>query len=99
VHDRIWRDFWTAARHRDGPPRIGATVKSLDGLIEAVAAGLGVAITVGPAVEALGSAAGVAFRPVDDLEPLELWVACRQHDDRAEVRDFVNTAVSALREP
>jgi DNA-binding transcriptional LysR family regulator len=99
VHDRIWRDFWSAARHRGGPPRIGATVKSLDGLIEAVAAGLGVAITVAPAVEAVGSAAGVVFRPVDDLEPLEIWVACRQHDDRAGVRDFVNTAVSALREP
>jgi DNA-binding transcriptional LysR family regulator len=97
VHDPVWRDFWTAARHRRGPPRIGATVKSLDGLIEAVAAGLGVATTVGPAVEAVGSAAGVVFRPVDGLEPLEFWAACREHDGREEVRDFVNTAVSARR--
>jgi DNA-binding transcriptional LysR family regulator len=70
-------------------------VNSLDGLIEAVAAGLGVAATVAPAVQALGSAAGVVFRPVDDLEPLEFWVACRRHDDRGVVRDFVEMAVSA----
>ena len=95
VHDPVWRDFWTVARHRSEPPRIGATAKSLDGLIEAVAAGLGVAATVGPAVQALGSAAGVVFRPVDGLEPLEFWVACQQHDDREEVRDFVEMAVSA----
>src|SRR5262249_20326266 len=80
VDDRVWRDFWTGARHRRGPPRIGATVKSLDGLIEAVAAGLGVATTVGTAVEALGSAAGVVFRAVDGLEPLEFWVGYREHD-------------------
>jgi DNA-binding transcriptional LysR family regulator len=98
VQDRVWRDFWTGARHRDRPPVIGATVKSLDGLIEAVAAGLGVAATVAPAVEALGSAAGVVFRPVDGLEPLEFWVACRQNDERDEVRDFVQSAMSALRE-
>lgn len=97
VHDRIWRDFWVAARHRIDPPSIGATVKSLDGLIEAVAAGLGVAVTVGPAVEAAGSAAGVVFRSVDGLEPLQFWVAYRNHDDRAEVRDFVGAAVSTLR--
>lgn len=95
VQDPVWRDFWTAARHRSEPPRIGATANSLDGLIEAVAAGLGVAATVAPAVQALGLAAGVVFRPVDGLEPLEFWVACRQHDDRRAVRDFVETAVSA----
>lgn len=98
VQDRAWRDFWTAARHRDRPPSIGATVKSLDGLIEAVAAGLGVAATVAPAVEAFGSAAGVVFRPVDGLEPLEFWVAFRQGDEREEVRAFVESAVSASRQ-
>jgi DNA-binding transcriptional LysR family regulator len=99
VHDQVWRDFWTGARHRREPLHVGATVKSLDGLIEAVAAGLGVATTIGSAVEAGGSAAGVVFRPVVGLEPLEFWIAHRQHDDREEVRDFIATAVSALREP
>jgi DNA-binding transcriptional LysR family regulator len=94
--DRVWADFWTAARHRTAPVRIGAAVRSLDALIEAVAAGLGVATTVAPAVEALGSAAGVVFRPVDGLEPLEFWVACRQHDERPAVRDFIQAAELAL---
>lgn len=97
--DQVWRDFWTAARHRGAEPlRIGATVRSLDGLIEAVAAGMGVASTVAPAVQSLGSAAGVVFRPVDGLEPLEFWAAHRQDDDRRVVRDFVQTAVKALGE-
>ena len=38
----------------------GASVSTLDGLMEAVGAGLGVAITVPPAVDTLGAAAGVA---------------------------------------
>jgi DNA-binding transcriptional LysR family regulator len=99
VQDQLWSDFWTAARHRDAPARVGATVTSLDGLIEAVAAGLGVAATVAPTVEALGAGVGVVFRPVDALEPLEFWIGLRQHDDREVVRDFVEIAVSALREP
>src|SRR5947209_6767208 len=36
VRDGIWSDFWTAASHRNGaPPRIGASVSTLDGLMEA----------------------------------------------------------------
>ena len=74
------------------------TVKSLDGLIEAVAAGLGVAVTLSPAVEALGSGR-VVFRSVRGLEPLEFWVACRQGDQRAAVRDFLRAAIAALGQP
>lgn len=99
VQDPVWRDFWAATRHRSRPPHIGATVRSLDGLIEAVASGFGVAATIAPAVNALGSGAGVVFRPVEGLEPLEFWVACRQHDDREEVRQFVETAANTLQEP
>ena len=99
VSDHVWRDFWTAARHRRRPPQIGMSVTTLDGLIEAVAAGLGVAITVAPAVEALGSGAGVVFRPVVGLEPLEIWVARRENDDRDAVSEFLETAARALRQP
>ncbi len=95
--DRIWRDFWTGAAHRDGrPPRIGASVQTLDGMIEAVGAGLGVATTVAPAIEALGPSAGVVFRPVPGLEPLEFWVARRAEDDRPQVLAFLEAAVGAL---
>jgi len=99
VPDRVWREFWVAARHRDRPPEVGAIVESLDGLIEAVAAGLGVAVTVAPVVEALGSSAGVVFRPVDGLEPLEFWVAWREGDPRQEVHDFVEAAAGGLASP
>jgi DNA-binding transcriptional LysR family regulator len=94
--DAISRDFWIAANHRAGrPPRIGATVQTLDGLIEAIAAGLGVATTVAAVVDAMGTAAGVVFRPVTGLEPLDFWVARRADDDRQQVLDFMEAAVDA----
>ena len=100
VGDPIWREFWTAARHRGGkPPRIAAAVRTLDGLLEAVGAGLGVASTVAPAIDALDAAAGVVFRPVPGLEPLDFWVARRTGDDRAGVLEFLATADAASREP
>jgi DNA-binding transcriptional LysR family regulator len=100
VRDKIWSDFWIAASHRDGvPPRIGASVSTLDGLMEAIAAGLGVAITVAPAVDTLGAAAGVVFRPISELSPLTLWVARSEHDDRQHVVALIDAATSALRTP
>lgn len=94
--DAIARDFWIAAGHRAGkPPDIGATVQTLDGLIEAIGAGLGVATTIATAVEAMGAAAGVVFRPVRGLEPLDFWVARRAEDDRRQVVAFMEAAVDA----
>lgn len=98
--DAISRDFWIAARHRAGrPPRIGATVQTLDGLIEAIGAGLGVATTVATAVDAMGAAAGVVFRPVEGLEPLEFWAARRADDERPPVLDFIDAAAESDHEP
>jgi len=92
--DAIARDFWIAAAHRGGkPPRIGATVQTLDGLIEAIGAGLGVATTIATVVDAMGATAGVVFRPVGGLEPLDFWVARRADDERQQVLDFVAAAV------
>jgi DNA-binding transcriptional LysR family regulator len=97
VRDRIWSDFWTAASHRQGtPPQIGASVTTLDGLMEAIGAGLGIATTVAPAIDMLGTAAGVVFRPVPELSPLDFWVAHRDHDDRPHIVAFVDAATAAL---
>jgi len=94
--DAVNRDFWVATAHRGGrPPRIGATVQALDGLIEATGAGLGVAATVAAVVDAMGAGAGVVFRPVVGLEPLDFWVARRSGDDRQPVLDFMDAAVDA----
>lgn len=96
--DSMSRDFWIAAAHRGGrPPRIGATVQTFDGLIEAIGAGLGVATTVALALDGIGDAAGVVFRPVPGLEPLEFWVARRAEDERPPVLDFVAAALDADR--
>jgi DNA-binding transcriptional LysR family regulator len=98
VRDQLWSDFWTAAAHRNGTlPRIGATAKTLDGLIEAIGAGLGVATTVAPVVDMLGAGAGVIFRPLPELSPLDFWVARREHDDRAHVLAFRDAAIATLR--
>lgn len=97
VRDRIWSDYWTAARHRNGAPaQIGASVTTLDGLIEAIGAGLGVATSVATVVDFLGTGAGVVFRPVEGLSPLQFWVAHRERDDRRLVRTFVQAAVATL---
>jgi DNA-binding transcriptional LysR family regulator len=98
VRDRIWSDFWTAAPYRNGvPPRIGASVTTLDSLMEAIGAGLGVATTVAPAIDMLGSTAGVVFRPVPALSPLDFWVARREQDDRPQVIGFLEATTAALR--
>jgi DNA-binding transcriptional LysR family regulator len=97
VRDRVWSDFWTGASHRNGTrPQVGASVTTLDGLMEAIGAGLGIAITVAPAVDLLGASAGVAFRPVENLSPLQFWVARRNDDARPDVIAFLRTATAAL---
>lgn len=100
VGDPVWHDFWIAAKHRGGkPPQIAATVDTLDAFFEAIAAGLGVAATAALAVEELGSAAGVVFRPVPGLEPIDVWIARRTVDDRPQVLEFLAAAELALHEP
>jgi DNA-binding transcriptional LysR family regulator len=97
--DPVCWAFWRGDRHRHGvPPRIGATVRSIDGLIEAIGAGLGVTGTVAFAVDALGSAAGVVFRPVAGLEPLDFYAARRTGDEREPVLAFMDTAANAQTE-
>jgi DNA-binding transcriptional LysR family regulator len=97
VRDQVWSDFWTAAAHRNRtPPKIGASVTTLDAFIEAIGAGLGVAITVRSVIDSLGTGAGVVFRSAPGLSPLHFWIACREQDDRTQVRGFVEAATAAL---
>jgi DNA-binding transcriptional LysR family regulator len=98
--DPICWAYWRADKHRHGvPPRIGATVRTIDGLIEAIGAGLGVTGTIQLAVDALGSSAGVVFRPIAGLEPLDFYVAHRTGDERNQVTAFIRTATSAQGSP
>jgi DNA-binding transcriptional LysR family regulator len=96
INDPVCRDFWIAAELRHGkPPRIGATTTTLDSMIEAIGAGLGVAATVDSAVKALGSSGEIVFRPLPGLPPLEFWVARREGDERPQVTAFVEAAQAA----
>ncbi|MBJ7518368.1 MAG: LysR family transcriptional regulator [Solirubrobacteraceae bacterium] len=78
--DPLWREFWTATAHRRGrPPLIAAQYRSLDALLEAVRAGLGVHLMTRPLVR---STSGITWVPVEGLEPLEHFLAWRAGDER-----------------
>jgi DNA-binding transcriptional LysR family regulator len=95
--DAVFRDYWMATNHRNGrPPKIVAQFRSLDGLVEAVRAGLGVNLIRERIVDTFGSASGVVFRPVRDLEPAEVSVAWATGDQRELVADFVDAARDAF---
>jgi hypothetical protein len=47
----------------------------------------------------LGTAAGVVFRPIPSLSPLDFWVARREQDDRPQVVGFIEAATAALHRP
>jgi hypothetical protein len=52
-----------------------------------------VALTTESAVAALGASAGITFRPVPGVDPLDFSVAHRAGDDRQTVLDFVRAAL------
>jgi DNA-binding transcriptional LysR family regulator len=90
--DRAWREYWMATAHRGGrPPRIVAQFHSIDGLVEALRAGLGVHTGTRSLAESGGTS--LVWREIVDLAPLEHSVAWRIGDTRAIVQDFVATAV------
>lgn len=88
--DARWREFWTAGAHRGGrPPVIAAEFRSLDALLSAVRAGLGVHISTQPLVR---STSGIVWVPVAGLEPLGHFLAWRAGDDRPGVAALVAAA-------
>jgi DNA-binding transcriptional LysR family regulator len=94
--DPLFRDFWFVNAHRGGiPPRIAARAESMDGMIEAVRAGLAVEFTLEAVVRELGAASGLVYRPVPELEPAEFRVGRRIGDERPQVLAFIEAAVDA----
>jgi DNA-binding transcriptional LysR family regulator len=84
--------FWTCAEHRGGaPPRRGPAVRSMEGALEGVRAGLCVATV--PASQAEATAwPGIAFRPVADLAPATLALGWRAAGETPVVEAFVEIA-------
>lgn len=95
TNDREWRDYWMATSQRAGrPARIVAGFHSLDGLVAALKAKLGVH-TGTRALAEMGEP-DLIWRQVDGLAPLNHWVAWRAGDNRTVVRDFVTVAAGAF---
>jgi DNA-binding transcriptional LysR family regulator len=90
--DPVALAFWTCADYRgDTPARRGPKVRSIEGLLEAVRAGLCIATL--PRSQAQASAwPGIAFRPVADLKPARLALAWRAADETPAVQALVDIA-------
>jgi DNA-binding transcriptional LysR family regulator len=90
--DPVALAFWTCADFRgDAPALRGPQVRSMEGMLEAVRAGLCIATL--PRSQAQDSAwPGIAFRPVADLTPATLALAWRAADETPAVQALVETA-------
>jgi len=84
--------FWTCADYRGGAAaRRGPTIRSMEGMLEAVRAGLCVA-TVPRSQAQVSALPGIAFRPVADLTPATLALGWRTADATPGVRALVDIA-------
>jgi DNA-binding transcriptional LysR family regulator len=90
--DPVALAFWTCADHRGGASaRRGPTVRKMEGMLEAVRAGLCIATL--PRSQAQASAwPGIAFRPVADLRPATLALAWREEHETPVVQALVEIA-------
>jgi DNA-binding transcriptional LysR family regulator len=90
--DPVALAFWTCADYRGGAPaRRGPAIRSMEGMLEAVRAGLCVA-TVPRSQARVSALPGIAFRPVADLTPATLALGWRAADETSLVRALVEIA-------
>jgi DNA-binding transcriptional LysR family regulator len=90
--DPVALAFWTCADRRDGgAARPGPTIRSMEGMLEGVRAGLCVA-TVPRSQAQVSALPGIAFRPVADLTPATLALGWRSADEAPVVRTLVEIA-------
>ncbi|MEV6554998.1 LysR family transcriptional regulator [Nocardia sp. NPDC051756] len=95
--DLAARDFMTLADYRDGPATIGAEVATLEDLLAAVGSGQAVAVSVA-SVSRFFPWSGVITRPLLDVAPSVLAVACRAGEDRPLVAAFIRIATKVAAE-
>jgi DNA-binding transcriptional LysR family regulator len=90
--DPIARAFWNCDDFRSGAEaRRGPTIRSMEGLLEGVRAGLCVA-TVPRSQAQVSALPGIAFRPVADLTPATLALGWRPDDETPVVQALVEIA-------
>jgi DNA-binding transcriptional LysR family regulator len=96
--DPVALAFWTCVEFRGGEPAPrGPTVRSMEGMLEAVRAGLCIA-TVPRSQAEVSALPGIAFRPVEDLTPATLALCWRAADEAPVVQALVETAVGVAAE-
>jgi DNA-binding transcriptional LysR family regulator len=90
--DPVWRDFWLAADHRDGPPaKTGPVMTSFEEQFQYALAGAGISLAPQSATQDYARP-GIAFVPVRDLEPSTAALAWRHGDNNLLARQFVAIA-------
>lgn len=95
--DPVALGFWTCTESRGGAAaRRGPTVASMEGIFEAVRAGLCVA-TVPRSFATVQSWSGLAFKAVADLTPATLAIGWRADEGSPVVQAFVETGRSLFR--
>jgi DNA-binding transcriptional LysR family regulator len=90
--DPVVLAYWTCVDYRGGAPAPrGPTIRSMEGMLEAVRAGLCVA-TVPRSQAQVSALPGIAFRSVSDLTPATLALAWRSADETPVVQALVEIA-------
>jgi DNA-binding transcriptional LysR family regulator len=90
--DPVALAFWTCADYRGGATaQRGPTIRSMEGMLEAVRAGLCVA-TVPRSQAQVSALPGIAFREVADLTPATLALVWRAADETPVVQALVEIA-------
>jgi DNA-binding transcriptional LysR family regulator len=100
TRDQKWRDYWMLTAYRNGrPPRIVAEFRTLDALIEAIRAGLGVHVASTSLTDMIKPGSGIVWRPIREFPPLRHSIAWRAGDERELVREFVDACREAFGQP
>ena len=85
------RDYWLAVAERGGVPvKVGAVVANAEETFAAIEGGSGI-VLLSSGNAAIYGRPGVRAIPVTDLSPSQLAIAWQAGDDRAAVRDFVES--------
>lgn len=96
-HTGAWRDHWLATAERtSGPPRVGAVAEHPDEWLNAIAAGLGVALAPESAARYYAHP-GVVYRPVSGVSPVKAGIAwLPDADGDPAVSDFIECCREAF---
>jgi DNA-binding transcriptional LysR family regulator len=89
--DPVWCEFWRVSDRRSTPPRVGASGRTLDDLLEAARAGRAVGL-VPASVARSQTWPGLAFVQVSDVPQSDVAIAWRQDRRSALVEKFIALA-------